>query len=152
MLEFHVGDKAVYPAQGVAEVVGIDQKEISGKIQNFYVLRLLDSDMRILVPIEKAAQVGLREVVQEGRRFERLDTEQRHGVRKRLKRLRYLAEMVRPLYPARDVDRFVAGRKHELQTLSPGTVSVDWSSAVVPTVMPASLCLLSSRIDLRSHA
>jgi CarD family transcriptional regulator, regulator of rRNA transcription len=65
MLEFHVGDKAVYPAQGVAEVVGIDQKEISGKIQKFYVLRVLDSDMRILVPVEKAEQVGLREVVQE---------------------------------------------------------------------------------------
>jgi CarD family transcriptional regulator len=65
MLEFHVGDKAVYPAQGVAEVVGIDQKEISGKIQRFYVLRVLDSDMRILVPVDKAEQVGLREVVQE---------------------------------------------------------------------------------------
>ena len=65
MLEFQVGDKAVYPAQGVAEVVGIDQKEISGKIQRFYVLRVLDSDMRILVPVDKAEQVGLREVVQE---------------------------------------------------------------------------------------
>ena len=65
MLEFNVGDKAVYPAQGVAEVVGIDQKEISGKIQRFYVLRVLDSDMRILVPVDKAEQVGLREVVQE---------------------------------------------------------------------------------------
>ncbi len=65
MLEFHVGDKAVYPAQGVAEVTGIDKKEISGKIQEFYVLRVLDSDMRILVPVEKAEQVGLREVVQE---------------------------------------------------------------------------------------
>jgi CarD family transcriptional regulator len=31
----------------------------------FYVLRVLDSDMRILVPVEKAEQVGLREVVQE---------------------------------------------------------------------------------------
>src|SRR6516164_1612862 len=65
MLEFQVGDKAVYPAQGVAEVVGIDQKEISGKIQRFYVLRVLDSDMRILVPVDKAEQVGLREIVQE---------------------------------------------------------------------------------------
>jgi len=63
MLEFQVGDKAVYPAQGVAEVVGIDQKEISGKIQKFYVLRVLDSDMRILVPTDKAEQVGLRGVV-----------------------------------------------------------------------------------------
>ena len=65
MLEFQVGDKAVYPAQGVAEVVGIDQKEISGKIQKFYVLKVLESEMRILVPVEKAAQVGLRGVVQE---------------------------------------------------------------------------------------
>jgi CarD family transcriptional regulator len=65
MLEFQVGDKAVYPAQGVAEVVGIDSKEISGKIQKFYVLRVLDSDMRILVPVDKAEQVGLREVAKE---------------------------------------------------------------------------------------
>ena len=65
MLEFEVGDKAVYPAQGVAEVIGIDAKEISGKIMKFYVLRVLDSDMRILVPVDKAEQVGLREVVQE---------------------------------------------------------------------------------------
>jgi len=65
MLEFQVGDKAVYPAQGVAEVVGIDSKEISGKIQKFYVLKVLESEMRILVPVEKAAQVGLRGVVQE---------------------------------------------------------------------------------------
>ena len=65
MLQFQVGDKAVYPAQGVAEVVGIDQKEISGKLHKFYVLRVLDSDMRILVPVDKAEQVGLRDVVQE---------------------------------------------------------------------------------------
>ena len=65
MLEFQVGDKAVYPAQGVAEVVGIDAKEISGKMHKFYVLKVMDSDMRILVPVDKAEQVGLREVVQE---------------------------------------------------------------------------------------
>ena len=65
MLEFQVGDKAVYPAQGVAEVVGIEAKEISGKPMKFYVLKVLDSDMRILVPGDKAEQVGLCEVVQE---------------------------------------------------------------------------------------
>ncbi len=65
MLQFQVGDKAVYPAQGVAEIVGIDEKEISGKVHRFYSLKILDSDMRILVPVDKAEQVGLREVVQE---------------------------------------------------------------------------------------
>jgi CarD family transcriptional regulator len=65
MMEFQVGDKAVYPAQGVAEVVGVETKEISGRPQSFYVLRILDTDMRILVPVEKAQQVGLRAVIEE---------------------------------------------------------------------------------------
>jgi CarD family transcriptional regulator len=46
----------------VAEIVGIEKKEIFGKIQQFYVLRALDSGLRILVPVDKAEQVGLRRV------------------------------------------------------------------------------------------
>jgi len=63
--EFTIGDKAVYPSQGVAEVVGIEQKEISGKIQRFYVLRVLESDNRIMVPTDKSGQVGLRRIAGE---------------------------------------------------------------------------------------
>lgn len=63
--EFVIGDKAVYPSQGVAEVVGIEQKEISGKMQRFYVLRVLESDNRIMVPTDKSGQVGLRRLVGE---------------------------------------------------------------------------------------
>jgi len=62
MLQFEVGEKAVYPAQGVAEIVGIENKEISGRLMSFYSLRVIDSDMRILVPVEKASSVGLRPV------------------------------------------------------------------------------------------
>ncbi len=60
--EFAIGDKAVYPSQGVAEVLGIEQKEIFGNIQRFYVLRVLESENRILVPIDKSEQVGLRRI------------------------------------------------------------------------------------------
>jgi len=63
--EFAIGDKAVYPSQGVAEVAGIESKEISGKIQRFYVLRVLESGMRILVPTDKSEQVGLRRIAGE---------------------------------------------------------------------------------------
>jgi len=49
---------AVYPAQGVAEILGIEEKEISGKAMRFYVLRIVDSDMRIMVPVHKAHEVG----------------------------------------------------------------------------------------------
>jgi len=62
MVEFKIGDKAVYPAQGVAKVVGIDTKEINATVISFYVLKVLDSEMQILVPKEKADQVGLRPV------------------------------------------------------------------------------------------
>lgn len=62
---FHVGNMAVYPAQGVAEVVGIEEKEISGKAMRFYVLRIVDTDMRIMVPVNKAHEVGLRRVINE---------------------------------------------------------------------------------------
>lgn len=60
---FKVGDKAVYPAQGVAEVVGIDTKEIMGSSQTFYVLRVMDSDKRIMIPVSNVKNVGLRTVM-----------------------------------------------------------------------------------------
>lgn len=60
---FKVGDKAVYPAQGVAEVVGIDTKEIMGTSQTFYVLRVMDSDKRIMIPVTNVDNVGLRMVM-----------------------------------------------------------------------------------------
>ncbi len=62
---FSVGDMAVYPAQGVAEVLGIEEKEISGNAMRFYVLRIVDTDMRIMVPLTKAREVGLRQIIDE---------------------------------------------------------------------------------------
>lgn len=60
---FRVGDKAVYPAHGVAEITGIERREISGTEQTFYILRILENGMRIMVPMKNAAAVGLRAVV-----------------------------------------------------------------------------------------
>jgi CarD family transcriptional regulator len=59
---FAIGQKAVYPSRGIAEVVGIERKEIHGNIESFYVLRLEDNGLRILVPVDKSDQVGLRPV------------------------------------------------------------------------------------------
>lgn len=65
-LTFNVGDKAVYPAQGVAEVIRIEEKDIGGTRQSFYVLRMLDSsDRRIMIPVSNAHAVGLRQVITE---------------------------------------------------------------------------------------
>ena len=60
--DFRIGEKAVYPAHGVAEVIGIEKKEINTTVCSFYVLKVLATGMQILVPKEKADQVGLRPV------------------------------------------------------------------------------------------
>ncbi|MCB1214496.1 MAG: CarD family transcriptional regulator [Deltaproteobacteria bacterium] len=62
-MPFQVGDKAVYPAHGVGEVKSIESKEILGMEQTFYVLQILDSGMKILVPTANVDSVGLREVI-----------------------------------------------------------------------------------------
>ena len=64
-VQFKVGDKAVYPAQGVAEVVNIEERDIAGNRQRFYVLRILDTDRKIMVPVNNASAVGLRQVISE---------------------------------------------------------------------------------------
>ena len=60
--DFKIGDKAVYPAHGVAEVIGIEKKEINTTVIAFYVLKVIATGMQILVPQDKADQVGLRPV------------------------------------------------------------------------------------------
>ncbi len=62
---FKVGDKAVYPGQGVGEVMGIEHKEVAGQQQSFYVLKILDNGMKIMIPINKVTKVGLREIIDE---------------------------------------------------------------------------------------
>jgi CarD family transcriptional regulator len=60
---FKVGDKAVHPSHGVGEVTSIDEREIAGTRQVFYVLRILDNGMKVMVPKTAASQVGLRAIM-----------------------------------------------------------------------------------------
>ncbi len=59
---FQVGDRAVYPAHGVAEVIAIESKEIAGSRKDFYVLKVIHSEMKLLVPCDGADRAGLRDV------------------------------------------------------------------------------------------
>lgn len=61
--QFKVGDKAVYPAHGVGEITAVEKREIGGTSQTFYILKILDNGMKIMVPTQQAAQVGLREII-----------------------------------------------------------------------------------------
>ncbi len=61
--EFKVGDMAVYPAHGVGQVTSIENKEIAGAKAQFYILKIMDSGMTIMVPTKNVRNVGLREVI-----------------------------------------------------------------------------------------
>src|ERR1700687_1540359 len=65
MQTFKVGDKAVYPGQGVGEVMGIEHKDIAGQRQSFYVLKIMENGMKILIPINKVGSVGLPSLIDE---------------------------------------------------------------------------------------
>ena len=72
MGEFKIGEKAVYPGHGVAEVTGLERREISGSAMEFYVLRVLENDMKVMVPKRNAKTVGLRRIVGESSSPKRL--------------------------------------------------------------------------------
>ena len=57
---YKIGDMAVYPTQGVVVVHAIETKEYAGQTNDFYVLKIVDSDMTIMVPVRNAGQVGMR--------------------------------------------------------------------------------------------
>ena len=65
MGDFNIGAKAVYPGHGVAEVMGLERREIAGSAMEFYVLRVLENDMKVMVPKSNANAVGLRRIVGE---------------------------------------------------------------------------------------
>jgi CarD family transcriptional regulator len=60
---FKIGDKAVYPAHGVGVIEDIKCKVISGMKRNFYVMRILDKEMTIMIPTDNAETVGLRGII-----------------------------------------------------------------------------------------
>lgn len=60
---FRIGDKAVYPGHGVGVIEAIETKQISGKEQSFYMLRIVDNGMTIMIPEDNVKAAKLREVI-----------------------------------------------------------------------------------------
>jgi CarD family transcriptional regulator len=61
--QFQIGDKAVYPVHGVAEVVALEQRDIGGSKTPVYILKILDTGLKIMVPTINAGSVGLRDLI-----------------------------------------------------------------------------------------
>ena len=57
---FKVGQKVVYPNHGIAIIEQIDNRQINGEDNEFYLLRLHTTNSTVMVPVRNALEVGLR--------------------------------------------------------------------------------------------
>jgi len=60
---FQVGDKVIYPNQGLGVVTRIEEKTILGTTCGFYHLRIIANETTVLVPIDNVDGVGLRRAI-----------------------------------------------------------------------------------------
>jgi CarD family transcriptional regulator, regulator of rRNA transcription len=61
-MSFQVGDKIVYPNQGVGIIEQISNRNLTGQAETFYLLKLRSNGLRVMVPMTNVANVGLRRV------------------------------------------------------------------------------------------
>ena len=61
-MTFQIGDKVVYPNQGVGTIENISSRSFGSAFERFYLLRLGCNSMTVLVPFSNAANIGLRRV------------------------------------------------------------------------------------------
>lgn len=65
-LNFHIGDKVVYPNHGVGVIEQISSRSVGPNIERFYLLNIKASSLKVMVPCQNAGSVGLRRVVRNG--------------------------------------------------------------------------------------
>ncbi|HDR7259771.1 MULTISPECIES: CarD family transcriptional regulator [Bacillus] len=59
---FQIGDNIVYPMQGAGIIKAIEEKEIAGKKQQYYVIKMSASNMEIMIPEGKILSSNIRPV------------------------------------------------------------------------------------------
>lgn len=61
---FNIGDRVVYPMHGAGVIESIEEREILGQKQKYYIMKMPVGDIQVMVPTNNAQEVGMREVIQ----------------------------------------------------------------------------------------
>ena len=59
---FNVGDKIVYPMHGAGVIDAIEEKDILGEKQSYYILKM-PGEVKVMVPTAKAEEIGVRNII-----------------------------------------------------------------------------------------
>ena len=65
-MTFQVGEKIVYPNQGVGVIENISTRSFGASPEHFYLLRLNANSMTIMVPFSHVTDIGLRKITRNG--------------------------------------------------------------------------------------
>lgn len=61
---YQLGDKVVYPMHGVGRIDSIEKKVVLGKKAEFYIINIINSGMKVMIPVDNADRIGLRSIIQ----------------------------------------------------------------------------------------
>ncbi|MEG0918999.1 MAG: CarD family transcriptional regulator [Anaerovoracaceae bacterium] len=70
---FNVGDKIVYPMHGAGIIEDIEMKNILGKDRKYYILHIPYGDMKVMIPVDKTDEIGVRSILSESEILEVFD-------------------------------------------------------------------------------
>ena len=59
---FNIGDKVVYPMHGAGIIQDIEEKDILGEKEAYYIIKM-PGEVKVMVPVDKAEQIGVRNVI-----------------------------------------------------------------------------------------
>jgi CarD family transcriptional regulator len=62
---FDKGDRVVYPNHGAGTIVDVEIKEILGEEKKYYIMELPIGEMRVMIPVHKVEEIGIRDVIDE---------------------------------------------------------------------------------------
>ena len=65
-MDYKIGDKVVYPNHGVGMIEQINFGVLNGRTEKYFMVKILASGLKVMVPATNAESVGLRHVIRNG--------------------------------------------------------------------------------------
>ncbi len=62
-MSYKIGDRILYPMHGAGTIEAIEEQEILGEKHSYYVVRLPAGDMKVMLPIKKLNEIGVRDII-----------------------------------------------------------------------------------------
>lgn len=114
---FNVGDKIVYPMHGAGTIDAIEEKDILGERQAYYIIKM-PGEVKVMVPTAKAEEIGVRNVISKenaGKVFEILEENETEMSNNWNKRYRDNMDKMKSgdIYEVADVVRNLAFKQKE---------------------------------------